>query len=151
MRMRDSDSAGFTLIELMVTLTLMGLALAVAGPALVPPASQTSAVRDLVRALESARSEAARTGEQVEVWIDMRSGSYRSVRGGAGAGWFGRGRPVSFDGSASGFEDGRWRRIVFDPTGRTTGGSFSVLIGSAEPVTISLDRWSGRVHVSTQH
>ena len=150
MSTRSPRSAGFTLIELLVTLTLMGLALAVAGPALVLPTSHSPAYRDLARALEGARAEAARTGERIELWVDTRNGSHRRAKERNGTGWFGRGSPQSTGGSGPELEHGQWQRIAFDPSGRTTGGSFAVGEGSAARAIISIDRWSGRVHVTPQ-
>src|SRR3989442_1011622 len=60
--------AGFTLIEMLVVLVLMGLAVALVAPALFPARHDESALRAL---LGSARDAAARRGEVVYLRIDV--------------------------------------------------------------------------------
>src|SRR6266704_1979139 len=69
---------GFTLIEMLVVLVLMGLAAALVAPALFPARHDASALRAL---LGSARDAAARRGEVVYLRIDV-GGRWR-MEGGA--------------------------------------------------------------------
>jgi type II secretion system protein H len=65
--------SGFTLIEMLVVLILMGLAAALVLPALLPPHHDDSALKAL---LGSAREAAARRGEVVSLQIDA-TGQWR--------------------------------------------------------------------------
>ena len=67
--------SGFTLIEMLVVLILMGLATALVVPVLLPPSRHDSALNAL---LASAREVAARRGEVVSLHIDA-TGQWRMV------------------------------------------------------------------------
>ena len=69
---------GFTLVEMLVVLILMGLAAALVAPALLAPGRSTSSLKDLVA---SAREAAARRGEVVYLTIEP-TGQWR-LEGGA--------------------------------------------------------------------
>ena len=69
---------GFTLVEMVVVLILMGLAAALVAPALIPPRREGS---DLAALLGSARDAAARRGEVVYLQIEP-TGKWR-MEGGA--------------------------------------------------------------------
>src|SRR2546427_1867274 len=69
--------SGFTLIEILVVLILMGLAAALVAPALLPPHHDQSALSAL---LGSAREVAARRGEVVYLHIDP-TGQWRMEAG----------------------------------------------------------------------
>jgi len=73
-----SVRTGFTLIEMLVVLILMGLAAALVAPALIPPRRDGS---DLGALLENAREAAARRGEVVYLQIEP-TGRWR-MEGGA--------------------------------------------------------------------
>ncbi len=63
-----SGSRGFTLVELLVVLTLLGMAAALVGPALIArPPDEESATRRVVR---GARELSARRGEAIRLRID---------------------------------------------------------------------------------
>lgn len=74
--MRDRYRAfGFTLLELLIALSIAGLLLAVSGPAsykMYQSMQYREAVRDVRRALESARYSAMVTGKPVNVVISPR-------------------------------------------------------------------------------
>ncbi len=69
---------GFTLVEVLVVLILMGLAAALVVPALLPPRHDESALKTVIA---SAREAAARRGEVVYLKIDP-TGAWR-MEGGA--------------------------------------------------------------------
>jgi prepilin-type N-terminal cleavage/methylation domain-containing protein len=71
------QQSGFTLIELVVVLILMGLAAALVAPALFSPRHDESALRAVIG---SARDAAARRGEVVYVHIDP-TGQWRMQGG----------------------------------------------------------------------
>jgi len=73
-----SVRTGFTLIEMLVVLILMGLAAALVAPALIPPRRDAS---DLGALLGTAREAAARRGEVVYLQIEP-TGRWR-MEGGA--------------------------------------------------------------------
>jgi len=87
--------SGFTLIEMLVVLILMGLATALVVPVLLPPSRHDSALNAL---LASAREVAARRGEVVSLHIDA-TGQWRmeggspAVQGGGGTLATGRVQP----------------------------------------------------------
>ncbi len=78
MRVRRRQAAGFTIIEMMVVLTILGLAMT-AAPALVSSINGSrlrAASDDLIAGLREARNQAVRTGSSVEVVFDLRQRRY---------------------------------------------------------------------------
>lgn len=135
--MRVHGAEGFTLLELLVTVTVIGIVLLVAAPAFPAPMSggDTAAVR---RMLERGAFTAARLGQSVSVGMDVESGSLiLGVRDSVLA--------------REALEDAYVRlpslaKIYFLPDGRAVGGPI-VLITSEGATTIQIDRWVGRVSV----
>ncbi len=69
--------AGFTLVELVVVLVVLGVALAVAAPGMRPPAhGARSVAARLADVAAAARSTAAARGGVVTVTIELASGAY---------------------------------------------------------------------------
>jgi prepilin-type N-terminal cleavage/methylation domain-containing protein len=144
-------STGFTLIEMLVVLLLMGLMLGGVAP-FVSSRLATAPhleVRDVAAFLLRARNAAALTGVPVEVLWDSRSGVMRSSAGDSLA----VSSRLHLDDSRPlpeqrfGSEDDGWLRIEFDPAGRVLGGPFAVgPAGAAGAWQIGLDPWTGAIH-----
>jgi general secretion pathway protein H len=80
MRERFPEPAGFTLIEMMVVLVILGLSMT-AVPAIVAGIDGSrlrAASDDVIARLREARNQAIRTEAPVEVVLDMRRRSYRT-------------------------------------------------------------------------
>jgi general secretion pathway protein H len=81
--------AGFTLLELMAVLALMGLLLGLVLPGLLHSwerESNRATLRELTTTLRTARSEAVNRGFQVRLFLNLKTGRYRlggSTREGA--------------------------------------------------------------------
>ena len=81
--------AGFTLLELMAVLALMGLLLGLVLPGLINSwerESNRTTIREFTTTLRTARSEAVTRGFKVRLFIDLKTGRYRlegSTREGA--------------------------------------------------------------------
>jgi general secretion pathway protein H len=84
-RERGSDpegraQAGFTLLELMAVLLLMGLIMGLVLPSLLrgwEREKNRATLRGLTVALRTARSEAVTEHRKVRVWLDLKTGQYR--------------------------------------------------------------------------
>lgn len=75
----SSSQGGFTFLELVVVLVIMGLALALIAPDVrksVETLRHRTAIRELAAALRHARSQAVHTKETYKVIIDTRKGVY---------------------------------------------------------------------------
>lgn len=78
-RMTASSARGFTLLELVVVLAILGMALALVAPDLrrnLDSLRYRAAIRELAAALRYARSEAVHTKDTQEVTIDAKEGVY---------------------------------------------------------------------------
>lgn len=116
--------AGFTLLEMLVVLLLLGLATALVAPRLsLGGAALDADTRTLAAALSAARDQAVRTGRVVEVRLDMPLPGTAGLRVVGDAEWMGDGvARIRFlpDGSASGADirlsgrHGGERRVAVD-------------------------------------
>jgi len=132
MQLRRSSSHGFTLIEMMVVMTIMALAITVV-PAIVSGLDGSrlrAASDDLIARLREARNQAVRTQTPVDVIFDLRQRSYTTTYQ-AGTQYL----PQVVD------------RIGFAPAGLANPNGIARLRfqsdGSATPARISLWRRSG--------
>ena len=76
--MRTPQSSGFTLVELMIVVAIVGIIALIAGPNMVTglPASRVrSAARDTVAQLRKARAVALRDNRQVVIVFDLTAGT----------------------------------------------------------------------------
>ena len=133
---------GFTLLELLVVLTLLGLILALAAPRVgvgLPAVSARAAAADVVAALQSARSRALTEQRTVAVVVDSEARSVtvekerRVLRSGAEV------RVVGAREAQS--------RLSFYPDGSSSGGELQVG-HTTHRFRIDLDWLTGRVQVS---
>jgi general secretion pathway protein H len=141
---------GFTLIELMVALAIASLMLGaavIAYPKMHQSMEYRSAIRGVLAAMNTARAEAARTGQPALFYVDPEARAY-----GVGARELGRfPDSVSVRFVVAGQEiDQRERgHIRFQPDGGATGGSVDLLRGQAGGVRIRVDWLLGSVSQET--
>ena len=145
---RGAGPQGFTLLELIVTITVLGSVLAIAAPTLPTARSEDDAVtRNVVRILDRARIAAAERGGSSFVTFDFETGIYvvwidfaaGTVRQGAGS------DSILATGALGGRASNGRYTISFDPFGRAVGGP--VPVGSAGHL-VEVDPWTGRSHVT---
>jgi prepilin-type N-terminal cleavage/methylation domain-containing protein len=140
--------AGFTLLELIVVMTVLATVVAIAAPTL--PAARSEAdtlARDVVRVLDRARFAAAERGAPTFVTLDLDSGTYEVWIGLAAT--TNNARAASDSLVATGSLGGRStvgrHTISFDPFGRAAGGPVRLFVGG--PV-IEVEPWTGKAHVT---
>lgn len=132
---------GYTLVELLVTLTILSITAAVVVPALRPSDIEDSAAERVEGLFRLARRAALEAGEQVVLIVEPRSGR-----------WLLEGANVDTTGLIS-VENARFQpseRIVarFSPTGAADAPVVQVSEGGRTR-TLRLDRWTGRMSDET--
>src|SRR5437588_8678940 len=145
---RHGPEAGFTLIELIVTLTILGLALALL-VGYKPPWSSRLGLRgtaaELASGLRLARSEAILRNRPILFEIDLAGHQFRVDTGPA------RRLPpqlsIALLTVSGERRDAATGDIRFNPDGSSTGGRISLSDGP-QKVTIGIDWLSGRVNAS---
>jgi general secretion pathway protein H len=129
MTLRSRRQAGFTLLEMIVTIAVMGLTLALLASAMKPRSHRLemeSAARDVAEAMRRARGQAIAEGVPVAptmphlpAWLAV---VMQAPRGG----------------------------IVFAPDGSSSGGAV-LLAGAGERVAVTVDWLTGRVAIDAGH
>ena len=147
--------SGFTLIEMMVVLLLMGISLAVVAPALPrPPHGAEAAARKTARLLEQTRRTAAQHGRNTRIELNLATGA------------FGVWVEDPFDGRDSLIAAGELllpgemaeadpntgarARVRFDPLGRADGEPIRFRDGGGRSMTVAVDPWTGGVRVARE-
>ncbi|MDR2690194.1 MAG: GspH/FimT family pseudopilin [Azoarcus sp.] len=148
-------AAGFTLIELMVTITVIGLAMGAsvaAWPKLSQAMDYRATVRGVLAGMKTARSEAMRSGRPALFFVDLSSRSYGVAVMGDDDKVLGR-FPDSVSVRyvlAEQEIDQRGRgRIRFAPGGGATGGSVDLLRANSGGVRLRVDWLFGTVSQET--
>ena len=156
---RRAGSAGFTLVELLVVLLIMGLMATIAAPyfgRLGPRLEAKATARQVVSLLRSARGVAIRDNREVAVVVDLDDRTLSIESGGDS----GRGMTVAeglglqlLTGTAELIDDGSGR-IRFYPDGTSTGGRVTITDPGSDPGSdagrdfdVRIDWLTGRVAV----
>ena len=138
--------AGFTLVEVAVVIVLLGIAAAIAAPALRPPREQGAAVAaEALRAVyRDARGEAARRGVPVLVVLETATDSFAVFAEPEGArrevvrvGEL----PLPDDAAIAGGRGGR-AHARFTPLGRARADRLTLVDGDHRE-TVDVDAWTG--------
>lgn len=148
-----ANRSGWTLVELVVVLFLMGMLAAVAAPALPPPPTAgDDAVQKLTTLLRRARLAAVERGRIVEFRLDPDGRAYRvavRMQGSADASRViraGRIRAAVHLQPAGAGRPADEIVIRFGPLGRAQGGPI-VVSGRRGRQRVTVDPWTGRVDV----
>lgn len=138
--------SGFTLLEMLVVLVILGLSLAVVVPAINKGlgGSLEDAARDLQVGLRKARSEAVLNKRSVALWVDVRSKSF-GLDSGRGKRSLPRGLEVSAR-VADSESRGSRASVRFFPDGSSTGGRIRLRKGEGS-VAVDVDWLTGRVSI----
>lgn len=144
----NPTEAGFTLIEVIVTLTILGLALALI-TGFRPPWSGALGLRgtaaELVSGLRMARSEAIARNQAVAFELDLAGHKYRA--GTAVSRPLPAGLTIELLTVAGEQHGASTGNIRFNPDGSSTGGRISIGDGKRS-ITVGVDWLSGRVSVA---
>lgn len=127
------DRSGFTLIELAVTMAVIGIVGAIAVPSMVPPKREQSAASVAEGALREAAQRAAISGELVEMLVEPARGRIEVRAHGSEPA-----RTIQFAPAT-----GAAVRFTFSGTGRSTGGPLRITQDQRSTL-ISVDPWTGR-------
>jgi prepilin-type N-terminal cleavage/methylation domain-containing protein len=156
---RDSDS-GFTLVEVMVTIALLGamMAIAVSGWSSWDKArAQAGAASELQTVLRQTQQRAVTEGRAMCVWFDVAARSYTVYRGVCDVsppaeklvGPYELGHPVSLSAPSFNAPSGASPGVTFYARGTAAEGQVSLTrSGSAKTYLISVEGLTGRVSLS---
>ena len=135
---------GFTLVEMIIVLAIIGLAAAVSAPAFVDWSRNEAArapAESVVQILESARRTAAQRGQRVTVVLEPQSLRWRAWAGGDPADSVAAGVLELPPGARLVVAGGR-ARYDFDPLGGAWGAPLRITGGGVE-LAVEVDRWTG--------
>ncbi|HEX6911616.1 MAG TPA: GspH/FimT family pseudopilin [Longimicrobium sp.] len=140
---------GFTLVEMIVVLAVIGLAAAVSAPAFVEWSRDEAArapADPLIAVLETARRTAAQRGQRITVVVDPGTGQWRAWAGGDPADSVAAG-VVELPAGARLVAQGGRARYDFDPLGAAWGAPVRITGGGVE-LAVEVDRWTGDARVA---
>ena len=148
---RAASRRGFTLVDVLVVLVIIGMTAAVVVPAIRPPAAAgaAAAARALVEAYGAAERAALTEGISHTLTLEMTTGKYAvlaevaphlpadTLRAGI--------LPLSAGTHLTGGRDG-WARATFDPLGRARGDRVTIS-HDAEEYAVGVDPWTAAADV----
>lgn len=140
---------GFTLVELLVVLALMGLALTVASPLIgnaLPGTQMRAAARDVATGLRYARSLAISTNDDVTFDVDV-EGRRFAVPQGRRTGSLPKDAEIVLTTARSELFDSGSGSIRFFPDGTSTGGGVEI-VREGRRFLITVDWLTGRVAIA---
>ena len=139
--------AGFTLVEVVVVLAIMGVLAAVTAPAFLAPRAAdepAAAAAETRRVLERARSTALARGAVVTVTIDPRTARYRVELERADDRELVADSAIAMAPGTAVATTAPRLRLRIEPTGAAWGDSVVIIAGSRAAI-VSADRWSGEI------
>jgi general secretion pathway protein H len=140
---------GFTLVELLVVLALMGLALTVASPLIanaLPGTQMRAAARDVATGLRYARSLAIASNADVTFDVDVEAHRF-AVSPSRRSGSFPEDAEIVLTTARSELFDSGAGSIRFFPDGTSTGGGIEIVRGGRK-FLITVDWLTGRVAIT---
>ena len=140
---------GFTLVELLVVLALMGLALTVASPLIanaLPGTELRASARDVATGLRYARSLALSTNSDVTFDVDVEARRF-AVSQGRRIGSFPKDAEIVLTTARSELFGGGAGGIRFFPDGTSTGGGIEI-VRKNRRFLITVDWLTGRVEIA---
>ena len=139
-------TAGFTLMELLVVLTILGLALLLAAPALernLPGLQLRTGTRDVASALREARAHAIGRNEEVTMVIDRQGGILQAD----GKQIIQLNRDIAIRMETSPSSGVGNNEIHFFPDGTSTGGQLTLVLGERQKHVL-VDWLTGAVSIA---
>lgn len=147
MRLRAEADAGFTLLEVIVVVVILGLVLGMVasnGPMRSPRLAQAAAARDIRQSLQDAAARAITQERTTMFRLDPASGIWRE---GARRGKVPAGTHIIFRGvTAVAVRKGSIGTVTFTPDGSASGGRIT-LAGPAGVRVIAIDWLTGRIRI----
>jgi prepilin-type N-terminal cleavage/methylation domain-containing protein len=140
--------SGFTLVELITVLALLGLTAGLAVPALLSvlePDGRHASIRAADELLKAGRSLALERGTRVEIVVDSIDGSYRVSAQADSLETVSSGRLPLGDGARLELSRAR-ARFAWDPRGAATGDTL-VIVTSDARARLTVAPWTGAVIV----
>lgn len=140
---------GFTLVELLVVLALMGLALTVASPLIanaLPGTQMRAAARDVATGLRYARSLAIASNADVTFDVDVEARRF-AVSASRRTGSFPDDAEIVLTTARSELFDGNAGSIRFFPDGTSTGGGIEI-VREGRRFLVTVDWLTGRVAIA---
>lgn len=146
MRLRTDRQAGFTLLELIIVMVIMGLALGIVmarGPGTSPRLVAQTTAQQMIDALADARAQAILTDQISRFILNPAQRDWHTARH---HGVIPRDLSATFTGLSAQPDGAAVGEIDFAPDGSSSGGKIT-LMGPAGRLSIAIDWLTGRVEL----